>query len=77
MSGHFQSKANSVFDATCKDGSPKDIVEAIRDFTFRSRPKERQQTLLPTLPNLYGLDVRFKYTERMIKAEQDRKRVTS
>ena len=77
MSGHFQSKANSVFDVTGKDGSPKDIVEAIRDFTFRSRPKERQETLLPTLPNLYGLDVRFKYTERMIKAEQDRKRVTS
>jgi len=77
MSGHFQSKANSVFDITGKDGKPQDIVEAIRDFTFRSRPKERQQTLLPTLPNLYGLDVRFKYTERMIKAEQDRKRVTS
>ena len=33
--------------------------------------------MLPTLPNLYGLDVRFKYTERMIKAEADRKRVTS
>jgi hypothetical protein len=33
--------------------------------------------LLPTLPNLYGLDVRFKYTERKIKEDKERRRATN
>ena len=72
LKSHFSSKANSV--ALDKH---KDIVAAINEFTFRVKPQERLEALLPTLPNLYGLDVRFKYTERMIKAEKDRKKVTS
>lgn len=30
--------------------------------------------MLPTLPNLYGLDVRFKYVERKLKEEKDRRK---
>ena len=33
--------------------------------------------MLPTLPNLYGLDVRFKYAERKIKEEKERGKVKS
>ena len=32
---------------------------------------------MPTLPNLYGLDIRFRYTERKIKEEKERRRATS
>lgn len=33
--------------------------------------------MLPTLPNLYGLDIRFRYTERKIKEEKERRRTTA
>ena len=29
---------------------------------------------MPTLPNLYGLDVRFRYTEKRIKDEKESKK---
>ena len=32
-------------------------------------------TLLPTLPNLYGLDVRFRAVERQQKEERERRRI--
>lgn len=58
-------------------GRQKDIVELVKEFTFKSRPAEKLEGLLPTLPNLYGLDVRFRYTERKIKEEKERRRATN
>ena len=53
----------------------KDIIQQIMDFNFRQKKPEVQPTLLPTLPNLYGLDVRFKAVERMQKEEKDRRSI--
>ena len=36
---------------------------------------EKKESLIPTLPNLYGLDVRFKFTERQIKMDKDRRSI--
>ena len=58
-----------------RSSKPEDIIDKIKAYTFRQLPKEEQPTLLPTLPNLYGLDIRFKYTEKMIKAEKDRRKI--
>lgn len=58
-----------------RSSKPEDIIDKIKAYTFRQYPKEEQPTLLPTLPNLYGLDIRFKYTEKMIKADKDRKKI--
>jgi len=33
--------------------------------------------LLPTLTNLYGLDVRFKYAERKIKEDKEKRKIKS
>ena len=55
----------------------KDIVEQIKEFTFKTRQPEDYQTLLPTLPNLYGLDVRFKYAERKMKEEKEKRKIQS
>ena len=38
-------------------------MDQIKEFTFRRLKQEPRPTLLPTLANLYGLDVRFKYLE--------------
>ena len=53
----------------------KDIIQQIMDFNFRRKKAEVQPTLLPTLPNLYGLDVRFRAVERMQKEEKDRRSI--
>ena len=58
-------------------GRQKDIIHLIKDFTFKQAPAEKLEGLLPTLPNLYGLDVRFKYTERKIKEDKERRRATN
>ena len=42
----------------------KDIIQQILDFNFRKKKPDPMPTLLPTLPNLYGLDVRFRAVER-------------
>jgi len=42
----------------------KDPITAIKDFSLRKKPIVIEETLLPTLPNLYGLDVRFRYVEK-------------
>mmetsp|Transcript_1584 Transcript_1584/g.2110 ORF Transcript_1584/g.2110 Transcript_1584/m.2110 type:complete len:125 (-) Transcript_1584:141-515(-) len=52
----------------------KDIVARIQDFSFKQKSPEKVEGLLPTLPNLYGLDVRFRYTERKIREEKERRR---
>lgn len=50
-----------------------DIVKKIYEFNFRNRKiTEDKQTLLPTLPNLYGLEVRFKKTEEEIEREDEK-----
>ena len=49
----------------------------IREFTFRARPKEEAEGLLPTLPNLYGLDIRFRYAENQMQEEKERRKVSS
>ena len=43
--------------------NPKDIIERIREFTFRKRTPVRNTELLPTRANLTGLSVRFNYAE--------------
>jgi hypothetical protein len=53
------------------------VIEQIKEFTFKRRSPEKLEGLLPTLPNLYGLDIRFRYTERKIKEEKERRRATS
>jgi hypothetical protein len=45
------------------------------DFNFRKKKPDPQPTLLPTLPNLYGLDVRFRAVERQQKEEKERRRI--
>ena len=55
----------------------KDIVQMIKEFTFRSRPKEDAEGLLPTLPNLYGLDIRFRYAENQMQEEKERRKIAS
>ena len=40
---------------------------------MKKKEAEVEDTLVPTLPNLYGLDVRFKYFEQIMKADRDRK----
>lgn len=42
----------------------KDIIQQILDFNFRKKKPDPMPTLLPTLPNLYGLDVRFRAVEK-------------
>ena len=42
----------------------KDIIQQIMEFNFRKKKPDPMPTLLPTLPNLYGLDVRFRAVER-------------
>ena len=39
---------------------PKDIVKMIRDYTFKARPADNPEELLPTRANLVGLAVRFR-----------------
>ena len=58
-------------------GKQRDIIQQIKDFTFKKKSPEKLEGLLPTLPNLYGLDIRFRYTERKIKEEKERKRATA
>ena len=53
----------------------KDPITAIKDFTLRKKPSIKEETLLPTLPNLYGLDVRFRYVEKLMKEEKDRRAI--
>ena len=53
----------------------KDIIQQIMEFNFRKRKPDPMPTLLPTLPNLYGLDVRFRAVERQQKEERDRRRI--
>lgn len=53
----------------------RDPIQLIKDFTYRKKQPEKEETLLPTLPNLYGLDVRFRYVERQMKEEKDRRSV--
>ena len=78
MNSNFSSKANSVVHGQESSNQRYDIVSAIRQHTFRTKPREKKiDTLLPTLPNLYGLSVRFKYSERIMKEEKDRRRLTS
>jgi hypothetical protein len=36
------------------------VVELIKEFCFKTRPVERKHFMVPTLANLYGLDMRFK-----------------
>jgi len=45
----------------------------IKEFCLKKKEAEVQDTLVPTLPNLYGLDVRFRYFEKIMKADRDRK----
>ena len=51
------------------------FLRQIKEFTFKTRQPEDYQTLLPTLPNLYGLDVRFKYAERKMKEEKEKRKI--
>ena len=45
------------------------------EFNFKKKQPEVKPTLLPTLPNLYGLDVRFRYIEKKMKEERDRRSI--
>ena len=47
----------------------------IKDFCLKKNEPEVQDTLVPTLPNLYGLDVRFRYFEKIMRADKDRKSI--
>ena len=49
----------------------------VQEFSFKQKKPEKLEGLLPTLPNLYGLDIRFRYTERKLKEEKERRRATS
>ena len=49
----------------------------VQEFSFKQKKAEKLEGLLPTLPNLYGLDIRFRYTERKLKEEKERRRATS
>lgn len=53
----------------------KDPIKMIKDFCMKRKEPEKQDALLPTLPNLYGLDVRFRYVEKIMKEEKDRRSV--
>ena len=53
----------------------KDIIQQILDFNFRKKKPDPMPTLLPTLPNLYGLDVRFRAVERQQKEEKEKRRI--
>ena len=57
---HDDSEMSKVRQAVNQLTKPKDIVQMIRDYTFKQKPLDRPEELLPTRANLVGLAVRFR-----------------
>ena len=45
----------------------------IKLHALKSKEEEQLEYLYPSLTNVYGLDVRFRYIEKLMKEEKDRR----
>eukprot|EP00347_Sterkiella_histriomuscorum_P002593 403367545 len=54
-----------------------DIIQQIAKMNHKVRVEQRKEILQPTKVNLYGLDIRFKYTEQLLQKEKDKRKLTS
>lgn len=59
-STHDDSEMSKVREAVNQLTKPKDIVQMIKEYTFKARPADNPENLLPTRANLVGLAVRFR-----------------
>ena len=51
------------------------MIEQIKELTMRKLKEPPKELLKPTKLNLYGLDIRFRYTEELLRKEKESKRI--
>jgi hypothetical protein len=49
------------------------MIEQIKELTMRKLKEPPKELLKPTKLNLYGLDIRFRYTEELLRKEKESK----
>lgn len=49
------------------------MIEQIKELTNRRLKEPPKELLKPTKLNLYGLDIRFRYTEELLRKEKESK----
>jgi len=49
------------------------MIEQIKELTNRRLKEPAKELLKPTKLNLYGLDIRFRYTEELLRKEKESK----
>jgi hypothetical protein len=51
------------------------MIEQIKELTMRKHQEPKKELLKPTKLNLFGLDIRFRFTEEMMRKERESKSI--